>query len=264
MYFCKSSFIGPQLQPPFAYCPQLLFEMTRLRGGNRDLLAPRGQKYLLGRSPQKRRLILLWVPITSHLLGSQEPPANGWWRGSQGSPDWPPPLCPTQSRHALTLLVTGAGHLTRGARGVGTRPPCPPQAEDARTWEGGPAVLLLQGPAMPLCPLLNGLAPSPQDNVLWTFFFSHHGAQVSRLCLPLQAVSPPTPGGSQPPPLASFLLLGPLSHCSRAHFSGVAQDITQLNEECGILEISTHTLLGKNTLTFKKGIIASFSSDLMY
>lgn len=45
--------------------------------------------------------------------------------------------------------------------------------------------------------------------------------------------------------------------------SGVAQDITQLNEKCEILEISTHTLLEKNTLTFKKGIMASFSSDLM-
>lgn len=171
MYFCKSSFIGPQLQPPFAYCPQLLFEMTRLRGGNRDLLAPRGQKYILGRSPQKRRLILLWMPITSHLPGSQEPSANRWWRGSRGSPDVASAPLPTQSRHALALLVTRAGHLTRGARGIGTRPPCPPQAEDAQTWEGGPAVLLLQGPATPLCQLLNGLAPSPQDTSYGLFSF---------------------------------------------------------------------------------------------
>lgn len=40
------------------------------------------------------------------------------------------------------------------------------------------------------------------------------------------------PGGSQ----SCFL---------QAHFSRGAQDFTQLNEECGILEISTHTLLEK-------------------
>lgn len=42
----------------------------------------------------------------------------------------------------------------------------------------------------------------------------------------------PSPWGSQAP-------------TPRAHFSEGAQDFTQLNEECGILEISTHTLQEK-------------------
>lgn len=87
---------------------------------------------------------------------------------------------------------------------------------------------------------------------------------MGRSHLPPWAVSCPHSAGQPAAPTGLLPPAGPLLCCSRAWFSGVAQDITQLNEECGILEISTHTLLGKNTLTFKKGIIASFSSDLMY
>lgn len=78
--------------------------------------------------------------------------------------------------------------------------------------------------------ILDWMAPFPEDVVI-----SRHGAQVTQL------PSPPSAGGDS---LGNQL--PPLLPCRLSFLSsGVAQDVTQLNEECGILEISTHTLLEK-------------------